>query len=139
MKSTESDVCYFEVDAVFNREPVELLEESMWTAGFTRTRVIRQRPCALQNGWTDQDVVWGVESWGPGSHELDRRPSRPHQVRQSGGTYCDVPSGRYTQSDSQGAARGDAACSTALPWQLVLCYDRSKCMTSVKLFFISFC
>ena len=28
MKSTESDVCYFEVDAVFNREPVELLEES---------------------------------------------------------------------------------------------------------------
>ena len=34
MKSTESDVCYFEVDAVFNREPVELLEESTWTAGF---------------------------------------------------------------------------------------------------------
>jgi len=27
MKSTESGVCYFEVDAVFNREPVELLEE----------------------------------------------------------------------------------------------------------------
>jgi len=26
MKSTESDVCYFEVNAVFNREPVELLE-----------------------------------------------------------------------------------------------------------------
>jgi len=24
MKSTESDVCYFEVDAVFNREPEEL-------------------------------------------------------------------------------------------------------------------
>ena len=34
MKSTESDVCYFEVDAVFNREPVELLEESTWTAEF---------------------------------------------------------------------------------------------------------
>jgi len=33
MKSTESDVCYYEVDAVFNREPVELLEESTWTAG----------------------------------------------------------------------------------------------------------
>jgi len=33
MKSPESDVCYFEVDAVFNREPVELLEESTWTAG----------------------------------------------------------------------------------------------------------
>jgi len=39
VKSTESDVCYFEVDAVFNREPVELLEEysacaySTWTAG----------------------------------------------------------------------------------------------------------
>jgi len=32
IKSTESDVCYFEVDAVFNREPVELLEESTWTA-----------------------------------------------------------------------------------------------------------
>jgi len=28
----ESDVCYFEVDSAFNREPVELLEESMWTA-----------------------------------------------------------------------------------------------------------
>jgi len=28
MKSTESDVCYVEVDAVFNEEPVELLEES---------------------------------------------------------------------------------------------------------------
>ena len=37
MKSTESDVCYFEVDAVFNREPVELLEESRWTAGLRRT------------------------------------------------------------------------------------------------------
>ena len=37
MKSTESDVCYFEVDAVFNREPVELLEESTWTAGLRRT------------------------------------------------------------------------------------------------------
>jgi len=38
MKSrpTQSDVCYFEVDAVFNREPVELLEESMWTAGLRR-------------------------------------------------------------------------------------------------------
>ena len=28
MKSTESDVCCFEVDAVLNGEPVELLEES---------------------------------------------------------------------------------------------------------------
>jgi len=37
MKSTESDVCYYEVDAVFNREPVELLEESMWTAKLRRT------------------------------------------------------------------------------------------------------
>jgi len=37
LKSTESDVCYFEVDAVFNREPVELLEESTWTAGLRRT------------------------------------------------------------------------------------------------------
>ena len=37
MKSTESDVYYFEVDAVFNREPVELLEESTWTAGLRRT------------------------------------------------------------------------------------------------------
>jgi len=26
-----------EVDAVFNREPVELLEESTWTAGLRRT------------------------------------------------------------------------------------------------------
>jgi len=32
MKSTESDVCYFEVNVVFNAEPVELLEESTWTA-----------------------------------------------------------------------------------------------------------
>jgi len=37
MKSTESDVCYFEVNAVFNREPVELLEDSTWTAGLRRT------------------------------------------------------------------------------------------------------
>jgi len=37
IKSTESDVCYFEVDAVFNREPVELLEESTWNAGLRRT------------------------------------------------------------------------------------------------------
>ena len=37
MKSAESDVCYFEVDAVFNREPVELLEEITWTAGLRRT------------------------------------------------------------------------------------------------------
>jgi len=37
MKSTESDVCYFEVYAVFNGEPVELLEESTWTAGLRRT------------------------------------------------------------------------------------------------------
>ena len=37
MKSTESDVCYFEVNAVFNREPVELLEENMWIAALRRT------------------------------------------------------------------------------------------------------
>ena len=37
IKSTESDVGYFEVDAVFNREPVELLEESTWTVGLRRT------------------------------------------------------------------------------------------------------
>jgi len=37
MKSTESDVCYFEVDAVFNREPVELLEKNTWTARLRRT------------------------------------------------------------------------------------------------------
>jgi len=42
MKSTEtseSDVSYLEVDAVFNREPVELLEESRptWTAWLRRT------------------------------------------------------------------------------------------------------
>ena len=41
MKSTESDVCYFEVDTVFNREPVELLEESTWTASYLLTRVAR--------------------------------------------------------------------------------------------------
>ena len=33
MKSPENYVCYFKVDAVFNREPGELLEENMWTAG----------------------------------------------------------------------------------------------------------
>jgi len=37
MKSTESDVCYLEVNAVFNEKPVELLEESTWTAGLRRT------------------------------------------------------------------------------------------------------
>jgi len=29
--------CHFEVDAVFNRETVELLEESTWTAGLRIT------------------------------------------------------------------------------------------------------
>jgi len=38
MKSTESDVCYFEVDAVFNREPVELLDESTWTVALIALR-----------------------------------------------------------------------------------------------------
>ena len=37
MKSTESDVCYFEVNAVFNGEPVELREQSTWTARLRRT------------------------------------------------------------------------------------------------------
>jgi len=37
MKSTESVVCYFEVNAVYNGEPMELLEESTWTAGLRRT------------------------------------------------------------------------------------------------------
>jgi len=44
MKSTESDVCYFEVNAVFTGEPVggahsmvELLDESTWTASLRRT------------------------------------------------------------------------------------------------------
>jgi len=37
MKSTESDVCYFEVDAVFSREPEELLEESTCTTELRRT------------------------------------------------------------------------------------------------------
>jgi len=44
MKSTDEDVCYFEVDAVFNREPVELLE---WTAGSSRT-----------SNDTDEEVVF---------------------------------------------------------------------------------
>jgi len=37
IKSTESDVCCSEVDAVFIWEPVELLEESTWTAGLRRS------------------------------------------------------------------------------------------------------
>ena len=37
MKSTDSDVCYFEVNAVFNGEPVELLDENTWTARLRRT------------------------------------------------------------------------------------------------------
>jgi len=38
MKSLESDVCYFEFNAVFNvGEPVELLEESTWTAELRTT------------------------------------------------------------------------------------------------------
>jgi len=41
MKSAESDVGYFEVDAVFNRESAELLEESTWTAGLRRIARIR--------------------------------------------------------------------------------------------------
>jgi len=41
--STESDVCYFEVDAVFNREPVELLDKSTWTAALRRTGNVHGR------------------------------------------------------------------------------------------------
>jgi len=37
MKSTESNVCYSEVNAVFNKEPVELLEENTWSTGLRRT------------------------------------------------------------------------------------------------------
>ena len=37
MKSTKSDVCYFEENAVFKGEPVELQEESTWTEGLRRT------------------------------------------------------------------------------------------------------
>jgi len=37
MKSTESDVCYFEVIGVFNGEPVKLLEGSTRTATLRRT------------------------------------------------------------------------------------------------------
>jgi len=33
--------------------------------------------------------------------------------------YWDIPSGRYTQSDSQGAERGDAACLSPLSCQFV--------------------
>jgi len=39
MKSMEGDVGFCEVDAVFNGEPVELPEESTWTARLRRTRV----------------------------------------------------------------------------------------------------
>jgi len=35
-----------------------------------------------------------------------------------------TPSCRYTQNDSQGAARGDAACSASLLWPLVRHTDR---------------
>jgi len=31
-----------------------------------------------------------------------------------------MPGGRYTQNDSQKAARGDAVCSPLLPWPLVI-------------------
>ena len=48
MKSTESDVCYFEVDAVFNREPVELLEESTWTAGLRTGNNTGEVVCFLE-------------------------------------------------------------------------------------------
>jgi len=78
--STESDVCYFEVDAVFNREPVELLEESTWTAGLRRRRCVceserrasRKRPnrsrCRLKYGlrWP-HGTVYQVH--GPGFHQ----------------------------------------------------------------------
>jgi len=47
VKNTESGVVYFEVDAVFNREPVELLEESMWTAGLRRTGNDTGKECVL--------------------------------------------------------------------------------------------
>jgi len=37
IKGAEVDAGSFEVNAVFNGEPVELLEESTWTAGLRRT------------------------------------------------------------------------------------------------------
>ena len=51
MKNTESGVVYFEVDAVLNREPVELLEESMWTAGLRRTGNDTRKECVLSGVW----------------------------------------------------------------------------------------
>jgi len=50
MKSREGDVGYFEVNAVFNGEPVDLLEESTWTARSRRTVTTRpSRFCAFNN------------------------------------------------------------------------------------------
>jgi len=50
MMSREGDVGYFEVNAVFNGEPVELLEESTWTARLKRTVTTRpSRFCAFNN------------------------------------------------------------------------------------------
>ena len=46
MKSTESDVCYFEVDAVFNREPVKLLESHSIYAIGQRSIVVSVSVCA---------------------------------------------------------------------------------------------
>ena len=37
MQSRPTNVGYFEINAVFNWEPVELLDESTWTARLRRT------------------------------------------------------------------------------------------------------
>ena len=42
----EGDVGYFEVDAVFNVEPVELLEESTWTARLSYEHVVFEWQCS---------------------------------------------------------------------------------------------
>ena len=48
--NNEEYVCYFEVDAVFNREPVELLEESTWTAGLTKRDNGIKSNCTVETG-----------------------------------------------------------------------------------------
>ena len=65
MKSTESDVCYFEVDAVFNGEPVELLEESRVVRGSILCNPTQPNPSAdwpnpthyNEKIWTQPDLT----------------------------------------------------------------------------------
>jgi len=84
-----------------------------------------REPC--KNDGTDRYGFWGVHSWGSEQQQRIRWESKSlREGARLRETYWDVPSGRYTQSDSQGGGSGDAAVSPLLLWRLVLDFPSIK-------------